>query len=74
MKQEFPLNSLPTTDFFGKPVNTSDLGSVTRAMFTSYKRIRIEDLEPRQTEVFGGTINLKIKGKKSEIVERILSM
>lgn len=59
----FELKDYSTSELMGKPVNTSDLGSITRGNFTKVKKVDISELEPRQTTVNGGTLNIKIKGK-----------
>jgi hypothetical protein len=60
---EFELKDYSTSELMGKPVNTLDLGSVGRGNFTIVKKVTISELEPRQTLVNGGTLNLKMKGK-----------
>lgn len=59
----FPLHNLSTSDLMGSPVNSMDLGDVGKGRFTITKRIKIADLQPRQTEVSGGTLNYKMTGK-----------
>lgn len=50
--------------FFDKVDFTSDLGAISKGLFTSSKRLKIADLTARQTEVDGGTLNLKLKSCK----------
>jgi hypothetical protein len=59
----FPLDNIKTSVMFGKDVNTDDFGSIGKGNFTVTKRIKIDELQPRQTELCGGTLNYKMKGK-----------
>lgn len=63
MKQVFPLENIETTRFLNHPVNTQDLGSIGKGLFTHIKRVKIDDLAPRQTHISGGTLNRKMSGK-----------
>lgn len=62
-QMKFEKRNYSTSELLGKPVNCMDLGSITKGMFTKYKRVKIESLFPRQTYVEGETLNLKLSGK-----------
>ena len=59
----FPLENINTELLMGNPVNKMDLGDLGKGRFTVKKRLKIDELQPRQNQVSGGTLNYKLTGK-----------
>lgn len=59
----FDLIDYSTELLLNNIILNTDLGDTGKGRFTEVKRVKIEDLHPRQQTVCGGTLNYKMKGK-----------